>query len=333
MLSSGSSRWWTVTSAATPASRPLDAITRRDVEASFNQITANHGWSPANRTMSLLRSVYRRLCVDADGLRSPVNLWLAGGGKFHRKARRKIATPVEVLPRWRAGIEAEVNNEVIRDALWSGLYTEMRRDEVLTLRGERIDLEARTFLVEETKTGVPPELPITRRLAAILERRQTAGSNLPPGVRDWVFPSATSGTRHVQDPHHLYARISKAGGAKFRFHGLRNCFITVIQRELMVPPVLTKRLVNHARPNDVTKGYAADWTIAQPREPVQRIADRIEVLMGSPVDEQIAIPTRGRNLPSQLAVAPCYDKFGNGKIAELEAVRIRAFRISQRYAP
>ena len=52
--------------------------------------------------MSLLRSDYRRSGVDVDGLRNPVNLWLAGGGEFHRKANRKIATP------------AEVNNKVIR---------------------------------------------------------------------------------------------------------------------------------------------------------------------------------------------------------------------------
>ena len=86
-------------------SRPLDAIARRDVEARFNRITEDHGWSPANRAISLLRSVYRRPCVDLEGLRNPVDLWLAGGGKFHRKVRRKISTPAEVLPCWRAGIE------------------------------------------------------------------------------------------------------------------------------------------------------------------------------------------------------------------------------------
>ena len=107
-------------------SRPLDAITRRDVEARFNRITADHGWSQANQAMSLLRSVYRRPCVDLDGLRNPVDLWLAAGGKFHRKLRRKISTPAEVLPCWRAGIEAEASNPVMRDALWFGLYTGMR---------------------------------------------------------------------------------------------------------------------------------------------------------------------------------------------------------------
>ena len=259
--------------------RPLDTVTRRDVEVRFNTITADHGWSPANRAISLLRSVYRRPCVDWDGLRNPVDLWIAGGGKFHRKTRRKISTPAEVLPCWRAGIEAEVNNSAIRDAMWFGLYTGMRREEVLTLRWERVDMDGLTFRVEDTKTGIPLELPITRQLAAILERRHAEAGDYPDHVRDWVFPSPTSATGHVQDPHHLYARIGEAGGAKFWFHGLRNSFITVAERELMLPPSLTKRLVNHARPNDVTEGYAADWTVAQLREPAQNIADRIEALM------------------------------------------------------
>ena len=260
-------------------SRPLDAITRRDVEARFNRITADHGWSQANQAMSLLRSVYRRPCVDLDGLRNPVDLWLAAGGKFHRKLRRKISTPAEVLPCWRAGIEAEASNPVMRDALWFGLYTGMRLGEVLTLRWERVDMKALTFRVEETKTGVPLELPITRQLASILERRQAESESLPAHTQDWVFPSPAGTSGHVEDPHYLYPRITKTGGAKFWFHAMRNCFITVAERELMLPSTLTKRLVNHARPNDVTEGYAADWTVAQLRESAQRIADRIETLM------------------------------------------------------
>ena len=122
---------------------------------------------------------------------------------------------------------------------------------------------------------------VTRQLAAILKRRQAEAGDYPVDVRDWVFPSRTAATGHVQDPHHLYARIGEASGARFWFHGLRNSFITVAERELMLPPSLTKRLANHARPNDVTGGYAADWTIAQLREPAQRIADRVEALMRS----------------------------------------------------
>jgi len=93
-----------------------------------------------------------------------------------------------------------------------------------------------------------------------------------------VFPSSTSASGHVEELQHPYARIGRAGGTKFWFHGLRNCFITVAERELMLPRSLTKRLVNHARRDDVTEGYAADWSIEQLRGPAQRIADRIETL-------------------------------------------------------
>ena len=65
------------------------------------------------------------------------------------------------------------------------------------------------------------------------------------------------------------------------------------ERDLILPHTLTKRLVNRAPPRDVTKGYAAAWTIAQLREPAQRIADRIELLMmghgdAAPADASLA---------------------------------------------
>ncbi len=50
----------------------------------------------------------------------------------------------------------------------------------------------------------------------------------------------------------------------------------------MLPPSLTKRLVNHARPNDVIEGHAADWIVTHLREPGQRITGRIEALMDDP---------------------------------------------------
>ena len=135
------------------------------------------------------------------------------------------------------------------------------------------------FRVEETKTSVLLELPATRQLGVILVRRRTDSDAMPAELRDWVFPSPASASGHVEELHAHYTRIGKAGGAKFWFHGLRNAFITVAERELMLPRSLTNRLVNHARPGDVTEGYAADWTVGQLREPAQRIADRIDMLI------------------------------------------------------
>ena len=102
--------------------RPLDSITRRDVEELFNRISEECGWSLTNRSVKLLRSIYRRFCIDIEGLRNSVDLWFAGGGKYHPKRRRRISSP------------AEVPTPAARDALWFGLYTGMRVGEVLTLR-------------------------------------------------------------------------------------------------------------------------------------------------------------------------------------------------------
>ena len=259
--------------------RPLDSITRKDVEDRFNLITGKHGWSAANQTLSMLRSIYRRPCVDHENLRNPVELWLAAGGRFNRKRRRKISAPAEVLPRWRAGIEAVHLEPAIRDIFLVGIYTGMRRGEVTSLRWERVDLERRILRVEETKTGEPLELPVTRQLAAIFERRRADVEDPAAQPEGWVFPSSRSGAGHVADLARFYDGIGEAGGTRFWFHGLRNAFITVAERELMLPRSLTKRLVNHARPSDVTEGYAADWTVEQLREPAQSIADRIDAIM------------------------------------------------------
>ena len=44
----------------------------------------------------------------------------------------------------------------------------------------------------------------------------------------------------------------------------------------MLPASLTKRLVNHSHPQDVTLGYTADWTIEQLHDAAQHIADKID---------------------------------------------------------
>ena len=191
--------------------------------------------------------------------------------------RRRISSPAEVLPRWWAAIEAEVIVPATRDIFWFGMYTGMRRGEIMALCWDRVDLERRILRVEETKTGEPLELPVTRQLAALLERRGQDAAAVSSGLDGWVFPS-TGSSGHVVELQHLYRRISRAAGTKFWFHGLRNVFITVAERELMLPRSLTKRLVNHARTSDVTESYAADWSVEQLREPAQRIADRIDEL-------------------------------------------------------
>ena len=259
--------------------RSLATIERRDVEQRFQLLTENAGWVQANNAVKMLRVLYRRQCIDHEGLHNPVDQWRAGGGRPHRQRRRRIAAPAEVLPGWHRGFETAVRNDVARDAFRFGLYTGMRRAEVFELEWSRVDMARAVIRVEDTKSGEPLEFPVTRQLAAILDRRLAERERFAAKTRDWVFPSEISASGHLTGMQHLNARIGEAGGSKFWFHALRNCFISVADRDLMLPASLTKRLVNHSRSQDVTEGYAADWTMEQLRDAAQRIADRIDELI------------------------------------------------------
>ena len=258
--------------------RPLDSIDAEDVRNRFETITDNNGWSAANRAISLLRSLYRKPCADIETLHNPVSLWLAGGGRFHAKLRREISTPAEVLPRWRAGIEAEVDNAVIRDALYFALFTGLLREEVLTLNWEHVDLATRTFRVRHARGTFSSELPVTTQLAGILDGRHAECGHPVPGERAWVFQSPISASGHLRDIKHLYGRISEAGGAKFWFQGMRHCYLAVAERDLLLPSSLTSRLLNRTPIGGIATGHPGDWFIEQIQEPAQRIAERIEFL-------------------------------------------------------
>lgn len=90
-----------------------------------------------------------------------------------------------------------------------------------------------------------------------------------PGAQQdgWVFPSPRNETGRMSESAGYYDVISQTSGTRFWFHGLCNAFITVAERELVLPRSLTKRLANYARPSEVTEGYTADWSVEQLCEP------------------------------------------------------------------
>lgn len=265
------------------STRRLDEVTREDIALRFAEVTQRHGWTQANKGMKVLGAVYRRCVADHPDLRDPVARWAAAGGRLHRPRRRRIEAPAEVLPAWARGMERVLRRPALRDLFRAGLYTGMRLNEVRGLRWEQVDFRERTVLVDRTKTGEPLLLPFTRQLRAVLERRWAARE----GRRDaaalpWVFTSSRSPSGRVGEVDAFYRRIERHGGKPFWFHAMRNCFITIASRDLLLPESLVKRLVNHSRPSgDVTQGYAADWTLDQLRGPAQRIADRIDELVAA----------------------------------------------------
>ena len=274
------------------SNRRLDEVTREDVARRFAGITQRHGWTRANKGMKVLGAVYRRCAADHPALRDPVALWAAAGGRLHPSKRRQIEAPADVLPAWVHGIECAVRRSAVRDLFWAGLYTGMRLNEVRSLRWKRVDFPELTVRVDRTKSGESLVLPVTRQLQKILERRWAARAirREDNTAASWVFASSGSRSGRVGGVDALYRSIERHGGKPFWFHAMRNCFITVASRDLLLPESLVKRLVNHRRSaDDVTQGYAADWTLKQLRGPAQRIANRIDELIatgGAPPSEK-----------------------------------------------
>ena len=257
--------------------RRLDEVTREDVARRFAEVTERHGRVKANQGVWILGAAYRRLVVDHPGLRNPVERWKHAGGRTHRLERRRIEHPTVVLPAWERGIRNGVCRPEVRDFYFFGLYTGMRRGEVLALRWDRVSLEEGRFWVDETKSGEALELPVTRQLAALLARRLQARTGDAP----WVFTSPKRPEQPLTRPDSYYRAIVRHAGMPFWYHALRNCFVTVAAHELKLPESLVKRLVNHSARSDVTQDYATQWTLDQLRAPAQAIADRIDHLIAA----------------------------------------------------
>ena len=255
------------------APRALDSFTWREVDARFGCLTKERGRVSADRAIGLMRAVFGRPCRQIEGLANPVDLWLARGGSFHGHARRAILSPAELLARWSIGIEAAVRNSATRDVLWFGMYTGMRLNWVLPMRWDIVDRKAGVVRFHRSGDRAPMELPVTGQMATILERRWSEQGQSGTG---WVFPSRRSATGHLVSVSNHYAAIGRAGGSKFRYRSLRQCFVAVAECDLSIPHALTRRLIDPVPPEDEDRGYAPDWTVDRLREASQRIADRIE---------------------------------------------------------
>ena len=258
------------------AKRRMADVSRADVESLFNGVTGGRGPSVGNRAVALLSSLYRRACAEHPGLANPVAAWRLGGGRVNRIGRRQVAAVSEALPAWRRGILASVSSPVQLALFMFLLRTGCRLGEALALKWPDVDGVRGELRFAVTKTGLPLRLPMGPSV-----RRVLSAQGLGDVGSGHVFPSRRGRHRPMTGVARLYGPVSEAGGVRFWCHGLRNAFITVALRELGLADSLVKRLVNHAQGPDVTEGYASAWSMAQLSDAQERIAGRVDELMGA----------------------------------------------------
>lgn len=162
------------------------------------------------------------------------------------------------------------------DAVEFALFTGLRKQEVLNIEWQRVNLKDGYFWIDETKNGDPLELPITDKLRHLLircwsERDETAR---------YVFVGKTDG-QVIKEPKYVLEKINNAtkqndnNGLIAHWHDLRRTYATIAESS-GVGGYTLKRLLNHRikRTNDVTAGYVV-LSADELQEPARRVEQSI----------------------------------------------------------
>lgn len=200
------------------------------------------------------------------------------------ETRRQTIIRANDLPLWikavndlRASDDNHIDESpaLVADYLEFCLFSGLRRDDVLSLRWEQIELDTALMhpVIHKKKKEVMT-LPLSDYLVAILKRRQQCR------VNEYVF-AGRGGQGRFDEPKRQIAKVVKASGIKFASHDLRRTFITTASN-LDISTYAIKRLCTHSvggAGGDVTEGYVI-MDVERLRAPMQKITDYFLRAMG-----------------------------------------------------
>lgn len=244
----------------------------------FRLLTEKNGPATANKAARIFQSMWnynRASTARKDGTpvlpECPVRR-VREVKAWNPENRRQTYLNGEMLQKWFSALDSLEGGEheeacrTFKDYAELLLRTGLRRSEGAALRWENLDQGTKVFTVINTKNGSNHVLPMSRQVAAILERRYTMRTS------EFVFPS-NSKSGHLSDPRKFLIKTRKLIGQDWTWHDLRRTFATIAER-LDTSHYALKRLLNHSV-EDVTAGYL----IHDPerlRTPMQDISDKID---------------------------------------------------------
>ncbi|WP_164095361.1 tyrosine-type recombinase/integrase [Serratia marcescens] len=272
--------------------RQMANITRDDVLMRHKAITEGRAWfgsdvstmrsgvasgskSQADLWARSLRAIYNfaydnyRNTEGIKLLPEPPTVVLSTKRQWHGTTRKNTRIRNNDLGRWLRAVATVRDNSLLNrddhavsvcDALDMALFTGLRRSEIFNLEWNKVNLAGGYFWIDKTKNGDPLELPITKTLKIIFERR----FHFKNDGDKFVFKSARGGV--ITDPRRVIDKIisntvdtPNIGNLKaiaFTCHDARRTYATIAELS-GVGTYILKRLMNHktGRSSDVTQGY------------------------------------------------------------------------------
>lgn len=248
-------------------SRPLDAITEREVDALLDGITAKSGPVAASRARAHLSAfwswaIYRGYAGGTPGQA------LSGGDAA--ESRDRVLDHREIAAIWRAAGELGAYGDAVRLLLLTGC----RRGEVGGMEWRELDLEAATWRIPgaRMKNGEPHLVFLSPPPLAILEARERHG--------DHVFGRRGPLAHWSQGKAKLDALSGVEG---WRLHDLRRTVATELQR-LGIRLEVAERILAHALTAGSKAGVAGVYQRHrfddEARDAWHRWADRLLEIVG-----------------------------------------------------
>lgn len=189
----------------------VDAISRNDIARLHSRLGSEYPYA-ANRCIEQLSKMFK-LAQDW-GLIEHGAVNPASSIQSYRETKRDRWVKPEELPLLAKAINEE-KNFYGRQALWLYLLTGLRRDEVLTLEWQNVDLNRGEIRIPETKSGrihyVPLSAPAAKLLADLPRREGNP----------YVVPGEKPG-QHLVNIEKIWRRVRKQAKVQdVRLHDLR----------------------------------------------------------------------------------------------------------------
>lgn len=257
--------------------KPVKSIGADMVMKRYKDIAASKsGAAQASSVMRMMRSVlnYAKAEMGADVLtNNPVATLTAKKAWLRDNARTDHLRNHEIKP----FIEAVrgLDNPVMAAYIEFILLTGARRGEAATLRWRDVDVKARTVTFKDTKNHDDRVLPITPRVAELLEQMRA--------IRMGEYVFATMGKdgkpTHITEPRKAMMSANKQAGSAVTVHGLRRTYATVLEG-LDCPMYPLKTLLGHSTKGDVTTAHYTQITVERLRPWAEKYEAYMLALIG-----------------------------------------------------
>lgn len=250
--------------------RQFRTISRSDILAKHHSLS-DFSATSANKSMRVLRALFNfsNGFYDLEQISNPVDI-IKHTRNWNNEARRTTTIKNHQLRSWRLATDQRRSQSIycdsIADYLQLILFTGMRRQEAACLRRSSVDLQDKSFRVDDTKNGQSLTLPMSDKVEEILRRRIATSDT------EFLFPGDGK-NGYINDPRKEIALIRSSCGFHFTIHDLRRTFITLAE-SLDISAYALKALINHKVGSDVTAGYII-MNVERLRKPMQQITDAI----------------------------------------------------------